>query len=87
MVSINQLVDTIEEIAGVKLQRNYILDAPKGVAGRNSDNTFIRSVLDWEPSTSLYDGLTKTYAWIEQQYHARKAGEAVVREDVVAEPA
>ncbi len=87
MVSINQLVDMIEEIAGVKLHRNYILDAPKGVAGRNSDNTFIESVLGWEPSTSLRDGLAKTYAWIEQQYYARKAGETVVREDAVAEPA
>jgi len=85
MVSINGLVDMIEEIAKVKLQRNYILDAPRGVAGRNSDNTFIRSVLDWEPSTPLRDGLARTYAWIEQQYRARKAGEEVVREDFVAQ--
>ena len=87
MVSINRLVDLIEEIAGVKLKRTYLLDAPKGVAGRNSDNTFIQSVLGWEPSTPLRDGLRKTYAWIEEQYHARKAGKQVVREDFSAEPA
>jgi nucleoside-diphosphate-sugar epimerase len=87
MVSINRLVDLIEEIAGVRLHRNYILDAPKGVAGRNSDNTFIQSVLGWEPSTPLRDGLARTYAWIEDQYHARKAGRDVVREDFVAQPA
>jgi nucleoside-diphosphate-sugar epimerase len=87
MVSINRLVDLIEEIAGIRLRRNYILDAPKGVAGRNSDNTFIQSVLGWEPSTPLRDGLGRTYAWIEEQYYARKAGRDVVREDFVAQPA
>ncbi len=87
MVSINRLVDLIEAIGGVKLQRKYLLDAPKGVAGRNSDNTFIRSVLDWEPSTPLRDGLRRTYAWIEEQYYLRKAGEQVVREDLAAQPA
>jgi nucleoside-diphosphate-sugar epimerase len=64
LVSINQLVDMVEEIAGVSLKRNYLLDAPKGVRGRNSDNTLIRSYLDWEPSTPLAVGLEKTYAWI-----------------------
>jgi nucleoside-diphosphate-sugar epimerase len=87
MVSINRLVDLIEAIGGVKLQRKYLLDAPKGVAGRNSDNTFIRSVLDWEPSTPLRDGLRRTYAWIEEQYYLRKAGGQVVREDLAAQPA
>jgi nucleoside-diphosphate-sugar epimerase len=87
MVSINRLVDLIEEIAGVSLDRTYLLDAPKGVAGRNSDNTFIRSVLGWEPTTSLRDGLRRTYAWIEDQYYLRKAGKQVVREDFVAQPA
>lgn len=78
LVSINDLVTIIEEIAGVKLQRKYILDAPKGVAGRNSDNTMIRSILHWEPNTPLRVGLAKTYAWIEEQYQARKAGKRTV---------
>lgn len=64
MVSINQLVDIVEDIAGLKLKRNYNLDAPKGVNGRNSDNTLIREYLEWEPGISLRQGLEKTYAWI-----------------------
>jgi nucleoside-diphosphate-sugar epimerase len=64
LVSINQLVDIVEEIAGVQLKRRYDLDAPKGVRGRNSDNTFTRSRLGWEPNTPLSVGLEKTYAWI-----------------------
>lgn len=75
LVSINKLVDMIENIAGVKLERHYDLDAPKGVAGRNSDNTFIQRVLDWEPSTPLQEGLRKTYAWIKCQYASHKAGQ------------
>jgi nucleoside-diphosphate-sugar epimerase len=67
LVSINQLVDIVEGIAGVKLKRNYNLSAPKGVNGRNSDNTRIRQLLGWEPSTRLRDGLEKTYAWIHDQ--------------------
>jgi GDP-D-mannose 3',5'-epimerase len=67
MVSINNLVDIVEEIAGVSLQRTYLLDAPLGVRGRNSDNTRIREVLGWEPSTSLRRGLERTYDWISQQ--------------------
>jgi GDP-D-mannose 3', 5'-epimerase len=67
LVSINQLVDIVEGIAGVKLKRNYNLSAPKGVNGRNSDNTRIKQLLDWEPSTRLRDGLEKTYAWIHDQ--------------------
>jgi GDP-D-mannose 3',5'-epimerase len=67
LVSINQLVDIVEEIAGVRLKRRYALDAPKGVRGRNSDNTRIRSYLGWEPSTSLATGLEKTYAWIHDE--------------------
>jgi nucleoside-diphosphate-sugar epimerase len=74
LVSINRLVDLIEEIAGVKLRRTYDPAAPKGVAGRNSDNTFIRQTLGWEPDTPLREGLEKTYAWIEQQFRDRKAG-------------
>ncbi len=64
MVSINQLVDIAEDIGGVKLHRNYNLKAPKGVNGRNSDNTLIQKLLGWEPSISLRSGLEKTYRWI-----------------------
>jgi len=78
LVSINDLVSMAEEIGGITLNRKYDLDAPKGVGGRNSDNTFIKQVLGWEPSTPLKDGLRKTYAWIEQQYMARKAGQRTV---------
>lgn len=78
LVSVNQLVDMIEQIAGVKLKRTYDLDAPKGVAGRNSDNTMIQSVLHWQPNTPLRQGLAQTYAWIEEQYMDRKAGKRVV---------
>jgi nucleoside-diphosphate-sugar epimerase len=67
MVTINQLVDIAEEIAGVKLQRHYNLKAPKGVNGRNSDNTLILKLLGWEPSISLHPGLEKTYRWIYDQ--------------------
>jgi GDP-D-mannose 3',5'-epimerase len=73
MVSINQLVDIVEEIAGYKLKRKYDLDAPKGVRGRNSENTLIRKYLGWEPSISLHDGLTKTYKWIREQMIKDKA--------------
>jgi GDP-D-mannose 3',5'-epimerase len=71
LVTVNGLVDIVEDIAGVKLRRKYVLDAPRGVAGRNSDNTRIRHYLDWEPSTRLRDGLEKTYAWIYDEYVAK----------------
>jgi GDP-D-mannose 3', 5'-epimerase len=71
MVTINQLVDIVEDIAGVKLRRNYILDAPKGVRGRNSDNTMILERLGWEPSTPLADGMEQTYRWIYDQMASR----------------
>jgi nucleoside-diphosphate-sugar epimerase len=64
MVTINQLVDLVEEIAGVKLARRHKLNAPKGVNGRNSDNTLIQKLLGWQPSISLKSGLEKTYRWI-----------------------
>ena len=67
LVSINQLVDLAESIGGIKLKRNYNLNAPKGVNGRNSDNTLIKTVFDWEPATRLRAGLEKTYAWIHDQ--------------------
>src|SRR5437773_6307093 len=67
LVTINGLVDIVESIAGVKVKRRYKLDAPKGVNGRNSDNTLIKKYLDWAPSIRLRDGLEKTYAWIHDQ--------------------
>jgi nucleoside-diphosphate-sugar epimerase len=76
LVSINQLVDLVEDIAGIKLQRNYNLNAPKGVNGRNSDNTLIQKVFGWEPSTKLRDGLEITYRWIYDEI--AKGGESVV---------
>ncbi len=67
LVTVNGLVDLVEEIAGEKLRRKYLLDAPKGVNGRNSDNTRILELLGWAPSTRLRDGMEKTYAWIYDQ--------------------
>ena len=67
LVTINQLVDIVEDIAGVKLERKYNLSAPKGVNGRNSDNTLIQERLGWAPSISLREGMAKTYAWIESE--------------------
>jgi nucleoside-diphosphate-sugar epimerase len=70
MVSINSMVEIIESIAGVKLTRNYNLKAPKGVRGRNSDNTRIQNLLNWQPSISLSTGLSETYKWIEEQVNS-----------------
>ena len=67
LVSINQLVDIVEAIAGVTLRREYKLDAPKGVRGRNSDNTLIQEMLNWQPSIALRDGMERTYAWIHDE--------------------
>lgn len=78
LISINDLVSMIEKIAGVTLKREYIPDAPKGVAGRNSDNTFIKRILSWEPNTPLEEGMKKTYQWIKKQYEDRKAGKPTV---------
>jgi GDP-D-mannose 3',5'-epimerase len=78
LISINDLVSISEKIGGIKLQRQHDMDAPIGVAGRNSDNTFIQQVLGWAPSTPLEEGMKKTYAWIEQQYKDRKAGKRTV---------
>jgi GDP-D-mannose 3', 5'-epimerase len=78
LVSINDLVTKAERIAGVTLKRQYDPSAPRGVAGRNSDNTLIREVLNWEPSTSLDAGLRRTYKWIAQQYGQRKQGKRVI---------
>jgi nucleoside-diphosphate-sugar epimerase len=73
LVSINQLVDIVEEIGGVRLKRSYNLKAPKGVNGRNSDNTRIEQILGWQPSICLRDGLEKTYAWIYDEIRGRKS--------------
>ena len=78
LVSINELVSVIEDIADVKLNRTYDLTAPQGVAGRNSDNAMIEKALNWEPDTPLRDGMGKTYTWIAQQYADRKAGKRTV---------
>jgi len=83
-VTINQLVDLAEDFADIKLKRNYDLTAPKGVNGRNSDNTLIQKHLQWEPDTSLRAGLEKTYRWIYDQYLARERGEPGVVREVVA---
>jgi nucleoside-diphosphate-sugar epimerase len=81
MVTINQLVDIAEDIAGVKLKRRYKLDAPKGVRGRNSDNTLIREVLGWEPSIRLRAGLEKTYSWIYNEMIADKGETIFTKEE------
>ena len=73
-VTINDLVDLVEQIAGVELKRDYKLDAPRGVDGRSSDNTRILAELDWEPSTRLRDGMERTYRWIQEQFTARAEG-------------
>ncbi|HEY0759554.1 MAG TPA: NAD-dependent epimerase/dehydratase family protein [Acidisarcina sp.] len=70
LVTINQLVDVVEDIAGIRVRRKYNLDAPKGVNGRNSDNTKIMNYLGWQPSIRLRDGMKKTYEWIETQVMA-----------------
>jgi nucleoside-diphosphate-sugar epimerase len=70
MVSINQLIDIVQEVAGITVKRNYDLDAPKGVRGRNSDNTMILDRLAWAPSTRLADGMAETYRWVYDQVAA-----------------
>ncbi|HZU13633.1 MAG TPA: NAD-dependent epimerase/dehydratase family protein [Chloroflexota bacterium] len=67
LVTINQLVDIVEDLAGVSLERRYNLSAPQGVRGRNSDNTRLKMALGWEPSTRLRDGIEQTYDWIERR--------------------
>ncbi|HUL53342.1 MAG TPA: NAD-dependent epimerase/dehydratase family protein [Opitutaceae bacterium] len=80
MISVDELVSLVEKIGGVRLKRKYLLGAPKGVAGRNSDNTMIKRILRWEPSISVSRGLRPTYRWIEQQYRARQAGRKTVKD-------
>ncbi len=78
LVTINGLVDIVEGIAGVQLERNYLTSAPQGVRGRNSDNTLILDRLGWAPSISLEDGLAKTYAWIYEQMTSGARDEAAL---------
>lgn len=82
MVSINQLVSIVEDIANIKLDRKYNLDAPKGVRGRSSDNTLIKTELGWEPKIKLKTGLRKTYAWIYEQMKYGKSKDAIVNMDI-----
>ena len=67
LVTVNELVDIVEKVAGTSLRRSHDLSAPQGVRGRNSDNTRILEVLEWEPSTRLQDGIEATYRWIYDQ--------------------
>jgi GDP-D-mannose 3',5'-epimerase len=71
LITVNGLVDMVEDIAGIKLKRNYDLTKPQGVNGRNSDNTLIQKYFGWEPSIRLREGMEKTYAWIHDQYMAK----------------
>jgi hypothetical protein len=70
MVTINQLADIVAETAGIRIVKKHI-PGPQGVRGRNSDNTRLREVLNWEPQISLEEGLAQTYAWIEDQIRAK----------------
>ena len=79
-VSINQLVDVVEDIAGIKLKRRYNLHAPQGVNGRNSDNRLIQKMLGWEPSIPLRVGMEKTYAWIYDQMKGGSSKDSVVNQ-------
>jgi nucleoside-diphosphate-sugar epimerase len=75
MVTINQLVDLIADIAGIEIKKKHV-PGPQGVRGRNSDNTRLRQVLGWEPEISLEEGLTRTYTWIEEQVKAKLEGKS-----------
>jgi GDP-D-mannose 3',5'-epimerase len=78
LVSINELVDIVEDIAGLRLKRRYNLSAPKGVNGRNSDNTLIKKIFNWEPSTRLRDGLERTYAWIHDEMAGKSNAKSAI---------
>ncbi len=84
LVTINQLVDIAEEIAGIRLERHYKLDAPRGVAGRNSDNAKILGYLKWEPDTRLRDGMEKTYRWIHEEFTAKYTARTAHKSSVSA---
>jgi nucleoside-diphosphate-sugar epimerase len=78
MVSIDELADMVARIAGISITRRHV-PGPQGVRGRNSDNTRLRAVLDWEPQVSLEEGLSRTYKWIEEQVQRKLASERAVR--------
>ncbi|NNF56734.1 MAG: NAD-dependent epimerase/dehydratase family protein [Rhodothermaceae bacterium] len=86
MVTINQLADIAANAAGIEIEHVHV-DGPMGVRGRNSDNTKLRDVLDWEPTIALEEGIARTYAWIEEQLRAKLAAEGTAVNDNVAEPA
>jgi GDP-D-mannose 3',5'-epimerase len=75
LVTVDELVDIVESIAGIRVKRSYNLDAPLGVRGRNSDNTLIQKYLNWEPSVSLQTGMERTFAWI---YDQMKSGRRAI---------
>jgi nucleoside-diphosphate-sugar epimerase len=77
LTTINGLVEMVEEIAGVQLKHKHNLSAPKGVNGRNSDNTLIKKHLGWAPGIRLRDGMERTYRWIHEEYQKVNRGEAV----------
>lgn len=79
-VTINQLVDVVEEIAGARLKRRYNLAAPKGVNGRNSDNTVLKKMLGWEPSVPLRAGMERTYRWIYDEIKGGRSRDALVNQ-------
>ena len=74
LISINGLVDLLEEIAGIKLKREYLTGAPQGVRGRNSDNTLINQELGWAPSISMATGIEQTYRWVYDQVSSSHSG-------------
>lgn len=80
MVSINQLVDVVEQIAGITLERSYDLNAPKGVRGRSSDNTLIRSLMGWAPRVTLLDGMRPTFEWIRAEMIAGRNADSIVNQ-------
>jgi GDP-D-mannose 3', 5'-epimerase len=79
LVTINEVVSIVEDIAGLKVRRRYDRTAPQGVRGRNSDNTLVRAQLGWEPTTSLEQGLEQTYRWIYDQMSAEERASQVAR--------
>jgi nucleoside-diphosphate-sugar epimerase len=79
MISINELADLIADIAGISITRKHI-PGPEGVRGRNSDNSLLRKILDWEPKITLEEGLARTYEWIEQQVRSAQSGDRALRQ-------
>ena len=80
LVTIEELGSIVEEIAGTKLKRTHNLDAPKGVNGRNSDNTMILEHLGWAPGIALRDGMRKTFDWIEEEFQRQEADQVSARQ-------